>query len=28
MTELISPLPDDSKSAADVLNRDCACISL
>ncbi|MDQ5918404.1 MAG: hypothetical protein QG660_1516, partial [Pseudomonadota bacterium] len=28
MTELISPLPDDCKSAAEVLNRDCACISL
>jgi hypothetical protein len=28
MTELISPLPDDCRSTAEVLNRDCSCISL
>jgi hypothetical protein len=28
MSELITPFPDDCKSAAEVLNRDCACISL
>ena len=28
MTELMTPLPDDCKSAAAVLNRDCACVSL
>ena len=28
MSELMTPLPDDCKSAAEVLNRDCACISL
>ncbi len=28
MTELLTPLPDDCKSAAEVLNRDCACVSL
>ncbi len=28
MSELMTPLPDDCKSAAAVLNRDCACVSL
>ncbi|MFO1346347.1 MAG: hypothetical protein U1E85_08610 [Rhodocyclaceae bacterium] len=28
MTELMTPLPDDCKSAAAVLNRDCSCVSL
>ncbi|MCP5268700.1 MAG: hypothetical protein H6943_06650 [Zoogloeaceae bacterium] len=28
MSELVLPLPDDCRSAAEVLNRDCACITL
>ncbi len=28
MNELMTPLPDDCKSAAEVLNRDCACVTL
>jgi len=28
MTDLLTPLPDDCSSAAEVLNRDCACVSL
>lgn len=28
MNELMTPLPDDCKSAAEVLNRDCTCVTL
>jgi hypothetical protein len=28
MNELMTPLPDDCRSAAEVLNRDCACVTL